>query len=267
MIVKGDPHCVFGGEGREFLGHGVGALGGDADTAEGLGDLEVEINFLVGRTEGNFVEVNVYAGVVVELAERAALRELGGAGGGGRFFRGRQCGGFLFRPSGGDADSGELLNGAAHEVDFAESTVQNTAESFFGRGEHAAVAVSNGADPHAVEDGVGLGGRSRSAERTARQKRGGGERGGGAEEGAAGGEGWSGHGDGVTLAEENLAFGGGRAGALALPAMARQRKDSPDSSRLPHPRLGGASRESEPDLRWRRFRPKDLARAVVSRRE
>ena len=53
--------------------------------------------------------------------------------------RGGRSGGFLFGAGGSDGDAGELLDGAAHEFDFAEAALEDATESFLGGGEHAAV--------------------------------------------------------------------------------------------------------------------------------
>ena len=130
VVVEGDPDIVFGGEGREFLGHGIGALGGNTDAAEGLGGLKIERDLFVRGAEGDFVERKINPGVVVEFAELTTLRGLGRAGGFGGFFGGRGRGGLLFRSGGGDADAGELQDGPAHEFDFAKAAWENPAQPF-----------------------------------------------------------------------------------------------------------------------------------------
>src|SRR5688500_9520292 len=76
VVVEGDPDPVLVGEGGEAAREVLVALGGDGDAAERLGDLEVEIDFLVRLSEGDLVDVDVDAGVVVHLAEVDAPGEL-----------------------------------------------------------------------------------------------------------------------------------------------------------------------------------------------
>ena len=76
VIVERDVDLVLLGERRELLGQLVVALGGDRLAAEGLGDLEVEVDVVVGLAEGDLVDVDVDAGVVVHLAKLLALGQL-----------------------------------------------------------------------------------------------------------------------------------------------------------------------------------------------
>ena len=52
------------------------ALGGDGLAPQRLGHLEVEVDLLVGLAEGELVDVDVDAGVVVHLADLLALGQL-----------------------------------------------------------------------------------------------------------------------------------------------------------------------------------------------
>ena len=163
----------FSANGREPLGQRLVPLGRDRDAPQRLGDLEVELDLLVGLAEGELLAVDVHAGVVVHLPQLAALGELrlpllGALGVGGRLGR-RLLRRLLPRPTPRRPpprrrrrhrrrrDPGVLPDRPVHQLRFAEPVLHQRRERLLGGVDTAAaIAVGDAADVDAVEDGIGL---------------------------------------------------------------------------------------------------------------
>ena len=179
MVVEGDPDLVLLGERGEALGLLVVALGGDGLAAQGLGDLEVEVDVVVGRAERELVDVDVDAGVVVHLAQLLALGKLRLAqlGAVGIAHRGRcRLLGVVARAAApatsapaAASNPRERADGSVHQLRLAQAILQEALERVLGGVHAAAIAVGDAADSHAAQDGVGLG--SNGAEDAARHDR------------------------------------------------------------------------------------------------
>src|SRR5206468_2497412 len=113
--VEADPDLVLVGEGRELPGHRLRTLQGDADAAQRPGHLEVEVDRLVRLAEGDLVEVDVDARIVVYLAHLGAPGQLRLASFVGR--RGRLL---PTSPATAAGHSGIGPDGPVHHLDLAE---------------------------------------------------------------------------------------------------------------------------------------------------
>ena len=115
------------------------------------------------------MDVDIDARVVVHLAQLPALGQLRFALCiGRRRRRGRQLHWrilVLALASGAAVDAGIKLDHSAHQLSLTDSVVEQCLERFLGRVSHAAIAVGDAADAHAVEDGVGFGGGGQGAPR------------------------------------------------------------------------------------------------------
>jgi len=132
VVVEADHDFVFVGDGAQSLGGVFGDFAGNASCAEGFGYFEVVVDLFVAHPGfsdvAEFYNVDVDACIVVHFTEGYKCTKCSQ----------RLC-------------SGELFDWTAHKFDRAYPAFDGVLEDVFGGTRHGAIAVSNGADLHAVE--------------------------------------------------------------------------------------------------------------------
>ena len=140
VVVEADPDLVLVRKRCHTRGEDGVALGGHASAAQRLGHEEAELDLLIRLPEAHLVDVNVDARVVIHLPQITALRELL----------------LPLRVGGLALDAREVLDRSAHEFRLAEAVIEQCLQRLLRRLRHAAIAIRDAPDAHAIEDGVGL---------------------------------------------------------------------------------------------------------------